>query len=225
MRKILFVSRYAAPVTEPLAEKYDIRYLAPCDALDGPVSSHADMLVGVLDGRLLVTRSYYDRNRELFCGADVVITNEEYGKEYPHDVLLNFIDAGDVAVGSKKAVSAAVVKPVINVKQGYTRCSTLIFGKNAVSADAGILSALSGLGYDTLEISAGGILLEGYDHGFIGGASFSDCSTVCFFGSLSYHPDGERIRAFIDGHGFETAELSDTPLYDHGGAVITDQKK
>ena len=207
-------------MAEKLSEKYDIRKLPPCIDLAKPVSKHADMLLGVLDGRLIVARSYYEKNSGLFAGCDPIITNERHDKEYPADILLNFIDTEKAVIGYKKALTKLINKPVINVKQGYTRCSTLVCCNFAVSADAGILSALSSLGYDTIQISHGYIDLPGYDFGFIGGASFADENTVYLFGSLSTHPDGEKIRAFIEKRGVNMIELSDDPLTDYGGAAI-----
>ena len=206
-------------MAEKLSEKYDIRKLPPCDDLAAPVSKHADMLLGVVDGRLIVTRSYYEKNAGLFAGCDPVITDERHGKEYPGDVLLNFIDTKNAVIGYKKALSKLINKPVINVKQGYARCSTLVYGGFAVSADKGILNALASLSFDTFEISPGQIELPGYESGFIGGASFADGDDVYFFGSLSYHPDGSTIKEYILSHGAIIYELADVPLIDLGGAV------
>lgn len=219
--KLLFVSRNIPQgMFDKLKYKYDIRLLEPCETLDTPVSSHADMLAGLYDGRLIVTSAYYKKNAVVFRGTEPVITEEEHGKKYPHDVLLNFIDVKTAVIGYEKAITNKVKKPVISVKQGYTRCSTLIGRNFAVSADRGILSALSSLGYDTLLISEGGVELNGYGHGFIGGASFSDGDDVYFFGSLLYHKDGDRIKEFLHLHGAEIHELDCTPLIDLGGAVI-----
>ena len=221
MRKILFVSSDIPDImAEKLSEKYEIRLLPPCGALASPVSKHADMLAGLLDKRIVLTRGYFEENKDLFSDVDITVTDEKQRKEYPDDVLLNFIDTRRAVVGYKKALTRLINKPVINVKQGYARCSTLICRNFAVSADAGILSALESLGYDTLPIRSGHIDLPGYDSGFIGGASFADGDTVNFFGSLSYHPDGEKIRAFIEKRGVNMIELSDDPLTDYGGAVI-----
>ncbi|MBQ7699407.1 MAG: hypothetical protein IJT49_03580 [Clostridia bacterium] len=207
-------------MADKLSDKYRIIKLQPCADLAEPVSKHADMLLGSLDGRLVVTRSYYEKNAALFSDCDPLITDEQHGKEYPADILLNFIDTKDAVIGYKNALTRLINKPVINVKQGYARCSTLICRDFAVSADKGILSALSSLGYDTLQISPGHIVLPGYDFGFIGGASFTDGGDVYFFGSLSYHPDGNKIKEFIISHKAKVYELADAPLLDLGGAVI-----
>ena len=207
-------------MADKLSDKYDIRKLPPCELLAEPVSKHADMLLGVLDGRLIVTRVYYEKNKALFSGVAPVLTDERQGKEYPDDILLNFIDTKTAVIGYTKAITKLINKPVINVRQGYARCSTLVCGNLAVSADKGILSALESLGYDTLLISQGHIDLPGYGNGFIGGASFVYGEHVYFFGSLSYHPDGDKIKEFIISHGAKFYELDDKPLLDLGGAVI-----
>ena len=207
-------------MAEKLSLKYEIRLLPPCAALAEPVSKHADMLVGLLDKRIVLRRRYYEKNKELFSGLDVCLTDEEQGGEYPRDVLLNFIDTENAVIGYGKAITKLINKPVVNVKQGYARCSTLICRNFAVSADKGILKALASLGYDTLEISAGNIELPGYENGFIGGASFSDGGDVYFFGSLSYHPDGKRIKEFVSSHGAMIHELDGGPLVDLGGAAV-----
>lgn len=219
MKSLFISSDIPAEIEAALSGKYKVIKLPPCADLDTPVSKHADMLLGSIDGRLVVTRSYYEKNAALFSDCDPIITDERHGEKYPADILLNFIDTKNAVIGYGKALTRLINKPVINVKQGYTRCSTLVCRDFAVSADVGILSALFSLGYDTLNISPGYIDLPGYDFGFIGGASFADGDTVYFFGSLAYHPDGEKIRAFIEKRNVNMIELSDDPLTDYGGAV------
>ena len=220
--KILFVSRdIPKGMYDILKDKYNIRLMRPCERLDLPVCTHADMILGVVDGGAIVTREYYEKNADLFSGVDPVITEEAQGGEYPRDILLNFIDVKTAVIGLEKHITRyAKTKPVINVKQGYARCSTLLGEGYAVSSDAGILSALSSLNYDTLLICPGDIVLNGCGYGFIGGASFVDGGDVYFFGSLSYHKDGERIRQFLKVHKAKIHELADTPLTDLGGAVV-----
>lgn len=221
MKKILFISENAPDeMLGALRAEYEIRKLPPCDTLDRPVACHADMLVGVYCGRAVVSRPYFEKNAGIFRDIGPTVTEEAHGREYPSDVFLNFIDTGDAVVGYAKSVSAVVKKPVINVKQGYTRCSTLVAGKCAVSADKGILSALKTLGYGTLLIRPGHIALPGYDGGFIGGASFYDGGTAFFFGNINAHPDGETIKSFLSAHGISCVTLSGGLLTDHGGAVI-----
>ena len=221
MKKILFISEDAPDkMLLPLGGAYEIRKLPPCSALDRPVACHADMLVGTYRGKIVLSRPYYEKNRSVFDGTDPIITDKVHGHGYPEDVILNFIDTDCTVIGYGKALPGFIDKRVISVKQGYTRCSTLMTKDCAVSADKGILSALESLGFDTLQIGAGYIDLPGYDCGFIGGASFYDEGAVFFFGDPALHRDGERIKSFLSAHGTDCIPLTGGPLTDYGGAVI-----
>ncbi|MBQ1847556.1 MAG: hypothetical protein II135_06085, partial [Clostridia bacterium] len=163
-----------------------------------------------------------EANKELFGGVAVTAVDEKHGEKYPLDVLLNCFELDGAVYGRKKSASGYIIrqaKSFVNVNQGYAHCSTLIAGGCAVTSDEGIYGALTKNGADALLIRPGYIALPGYDHGFIGGASFAYRRTVYFFGSLSHHPDGESVRNFISSHGYGVAELSDGPLTDLGGAA------
>ena len=58
--------------------------------------------------------------------------------------------------------------------------------------------------------------LDGYDTGFIGGASGADDDAVYFCGDVSHHPDADAIKAFCQKHGKECVSLSDEELTDVG---------
>ena len=56
-------------------------------------------------------------------------------------------------------------------------------------------------GIDVLAVSPAGVRLDGYNCGFIGGATGADKENVYFCGNVDLHPDGERIKAFCEKHG------------------------
>lgn len=223
MKKLFISSLIPDGIKDRLIKKYDLRLLPPDDRLDKPVSAHADMLCGRLDDVVILNKEYYEKNAALFDQAPVVITEKAISKEYPRDIILNFIDTKNAVIGHKDVISVyagMTGKKPLPVRQGYARCSTLIFGNCAVSADGGILSALQKEGFKTLLIKPGGIELPGYGCGFIGGASFLDGDTVYFFGRTDCHPQYELINGFIAENGYKTVELSQSPLTDYGGAVV-----
>ena len=69
----------------------------------------------------------------------------------------------------------------------------------------------------SIGISPGSVLLDGYDYGFIGGASGFDGRSLYFCGDVDLHPDGCAIRSFCDDHGIGCVSLSPLPLHDVGG--------
>ena len=120
------------------------------------------------------------------------------------------------------AECAAKKIPLVHVKQGYTRCSSLVIGDNAViTADKSIAKALKADGAEVLSIQPGHIRLEGFEYGFIGGAGFFDNGTTYFFGNIKKHPDYERIKVFCAEYNSKIEILNrEEQLTDIGGVVI-----
>jgi len=198
--------------------------LPPYEKFDTPVSSHPDMLAAPVNGRLLMHRGYYEEHRELFGKLNIIATDEKTDKKYPSDILLNALEVNGTVYGrdeiSKYIKEAA--NRFVKVKQGYARCSVLLLRNGAVTADVTLHRALSNDGMNVLKITPGHIALDGYDCGFIGGASAVVGDEVIFFGDITKHPDGERIIKFVSDCGYGTVCASDAPLYDYGGAVIAE---
>jgi hypothetical protein len=205
--------------------------LPPFSALDRRVASHPDMLIFGLDGKLFVCKDYYDEAKEQIdfiasrSELEIVLTSDTLSDVYPHDVAFNSFVVCDTLFGNEKYISQEIkdeaeatgVK-LCSVKQGYAKCSTVVLKNAVISADKGICDAAESLGADALLISAGGVALDGYDCGFIGGASIKlsgDC--VAFFGDIKYHPSHEKIREFANAHNVRLIALSDEPLIDFGG--------
>lgn len=204
----------------------DIIRLPSFDRLDFPVASHPDMLVLPAGGRsLFVYREYYGMHRCVFDGKgfEVHLTDAAPGKKYPSDILLNFLIFGDSIIGRcdmlPPELKALGLRPV-TAKQGYARCSVCLADGCAITADKTLAEILTGMGADVLLLSPGGIKLDGYDYGFIGGASIVYRNEIIFFGNPATHPDGERIAVFTDRHGLKIHPLSDGELTDFGGGFV-----
>ena len=201
------------PVTLPFSKR-----------ISDSVKGHADSLVFLRDGTLITFDDYYLENRNLFDSLKIPIitTNEYYSDTYPYDILFNAIEINGAVIGRCENISALIKegKNEIRVRQGYARCSTLLAGgRVAITADLKLSRVLSNLSVDTLLIRSGHIILEGYDYGFIGGASFVFENTVFFFGRIEDHPDYYLIKEHLEGHGYSLSSLSDMPLTDCGGAI------
>ena len=197
-----------------LAEKgYKIIPTKKIDLFLEPEQRHADMQELIIQNR---------RFRIEDCQSPVA-------KDYPQNVRLNCLYFGGKLYGKTDATDASVLAfcrekgiPLVSVKQGYTRCSALVIGKNAViTADKSIANALKTNGAEVLFIQPGHICLEGFDCGFIGGAGFFDNGTTFFFGDITKHPDYERIKVFCAKHYSKIEILNrEEPLTDIGGVVI-----
>lgn len=230
VRPRLFLSKRAAISVGNTKETAEITLvpLPAFDRLPASVSDHPDMLIFPAKGEreLILYEGYYQSNRELFDPLPFSIDTipDPISSTYPHDVGLNYLAVGDRLIGRTDLVHprlAAGHTPV-RVRQGYARCSVCMVGKSAaITADPSMRQILTSIGMKVLTIRPGHIRLEGYDYGFIGGASFSIGSQICFFGDLSHHPDGAAMEAFIQKQGCTAVSLfSRQELSDYGGGLF-----
>ena len=143
---------------------------------------------------------------------------------YPGDIAYNAACTGRFLIHNLKYTAPHILEyakaagmSLVNVKQGYAKCSTVIVDKDSIiTYDQGIAKACGSAGLDVLTIRPGHILLPGYDTGFIGGTSGRIGNTICFNGDLSAHPDGEAIADFISERGLKVRAFADWPLTDIG---------
>ena len=177
--------------------------------LSVPVSEHPDMLFFPKgDGALLTFSEYSAENPAFFSrlealGVKVSLTNHAVFPGYPRDIGLNALSLSGVLFG-------------------YTRCSVCVLSQShVITADPGLAKALDNF-CEVLLIRPGYIELPGYDYGFIGGAALPlPGNSVGFCGNVLSHPDGDRILCFAEHAGVQAVCLSDEPLYDSGGGILT----
>ena len=228
----IFVSEL---ISNEVAKKTNIPVLPlkSFELLDSPVSTHADMLIFVIDKKIFCYEDYYLNNKKIFDdaeseGYEIERLNINCEKNYPKDVSLNILKIGKTLFANLKHASKEVLKyaiengyDVVNVKQGYSACSTLVIDDNtAITADKGIYEAIKSVGKDATLISPGGVGIEKYDYGFIGGAGFVLDGAVWFFGDIQKHADFGKISQKIDELKMKIFTIRDGYVFDFGGAKV-----
>ena len=220
------------------ALSFSVIKLPPFERLASPVASHPDMLLFFGD-KIICHRDYYAANTHLMnkisqlSSLPLSLSDEEIDSRYPNDVLFNALPLGKYVFCKESSVSRLIKAYVerkaltaVNTRQGYARCSVCKISEGAViSSDASLLAAIAEKGIDTLCISEGGVRLEPYDHGFIGGASGAFGDDVFFCGSIELHPDAERIKDFCKKHKKNAVSLSDEELFDVGTLFFFESSK
>lgn len=210
--------------------------LPPCPSLPEPVSSHADLLLFPLGNDLLVRREYFNLAQNVIeeiasaASLNIILSDAVAGKKYPEDVGLCACTAGRYLICRAGAADPLLLRlvaqngfEIIDVNQGYTKCSCAVTGDGSViTSDNGIASALQHRGIPVLTISPGHISLPGYNTGFIGGCAGLFGDVLYFAGDLQSHPDHEKIKDFCAAHGTRPLSLTDSsshtpePLFDVG---------
>lgn len=219
-------------ITDALrARKIDIIPVMPCKTLDAPVSDHADMLLHHLGGdRVVVAKGEETLKIKLEqYGFQAAYSNVCVESLYPQDVKLNCARIGRrQLIGNGKTMDVAIQEfcvcnqiELINVKQGYAKCSTVVVdSKSIITADPSIAAAATNAGIDVLKITPGYVNLEGYEYGFLGGTcGMIAKGKLAFTGSIQNHPDYNEIKNFCNYKNVELVSLVEGPLLDIGGIL------
>jgi hypothetical protein len=148
------------------------------------------------------------------------------GAEYPWTAGYNCVISDNVLIHRGDITDRAILDfwgagKIIDVQQGYTRCNLLpLGGGRFITSDRGIEKSLTGAGFDVLYISPEDVALEGFSHGFIGGAMGVYGSRVFIAGSADNIPEGELLRRFILDAGSGLNEINGGVIRDLGGILF-----
>lgn len=148
------------------------------------------------------------------------------GSEYPSDCIYNAACTGRFFIHNTKITDPSILNmakeykmDIIHVKQGYAKCSCVIVDENSIiTSDAGIAKACQDK-LDCLLIEPGHVLLEGFQYGFLGGASGRIDDTIIFNGDISAHPDWPHIKEFITTRKLHIKCFNAYPLTDIGSII------
>ncbi len=146
------------------------------------------------------------------------------GKKYPQSAIYNALATEKYLIHNIKNTDDSITKAcnsleVIHVNQAYTRCNLVAMGNVFITSDAGIYKTLLQRGLDVHLFSSEDVLLQGFPHGFLGGACgvWGDKLFLC--GSLKYFSEGERLGHLIKKSAYQLIELYEGPPVDGGGII------
>ncbi|WP_416175443.1 DUF6873 family GME fold protein [Clostridium sp.] len=203
----------------------DIIKCPPCKKLYDSICGHPDILTFFINNKKAVVHKDIDTDfiKKLnSINVEVLLSKNSLSDSYPRDVILNALNLPDFFVHKLKYTDPTVInnienKKLINVNQGYTKCSCAVICKDAIiTSDISISRALKNESIDVLLIPPGDILLPGLDYGFIGGSCGAFDNYVVFFGNLKYYSYGSEVLKFLEKHNMKPVFLRDGKLIDRG---------
>ena len=179
-----------------------------------PISNHPDVFL---------CKMGIDDDAPIFYAME-----DHLGPEYPKDSAYNAACTGKFFIHNFDITDPALLQAakdmgmtMINVNQGYTKCNVAIIDeKSIITSDRGIAKACED--YPELEvllIEPGFIRLDGFETGFIGGASGKVLNEYIFNGNLGKHPDFARIVDFVESHGLTPKWFPEYQLTDIGSIL------
>lgn len=204
-----------------------------CTRISSELSNHPDVLtLNYETGKWLVeNKNSTDENgagySPLYMNNMLKHVKYYIGNKYPADCIFNSfvidkkIFCGAVNVGMYEHIEELNGYDIVQFKQGYAKCSTIIVNEHSfITGDKSIDKILKELHYDSLLVNNESIRLNGYKNGFIGGCAgkISD-NLLVFTGDIENHTDFNNIKDFCLNQGVEIHSLSNDPLYDYGGLL------
>lgn len=211
---------------------YNILTCPPSTLLYEAVCGHPDILLHIIDKNNIMI--HQDMNEDFVVllkklGFNILLSENNLKNTYPEDIILNSISLSNLFIHNIKYTDPKLLKymknkKLINVKQGYTKCSTAIVSETSImTSDKTIAKALLNESIDVLLLPPGDILLPGLNYGFIGGCcGLIDKSTLAFYGDLNYYAYGEEVLKFLEKHGVKPVYLRKGKLIDRGSLFVVE---
>lgn len=208
-------------------DKLGIKVILSCElaSLYDAVNSHPDMMIHHLGNNKFVTVSEaYEHFTKAMPEAEIIKGASVLTDKYPNDIAYNAAAVNGRLICRRDYTDKEILshyENILNVKQGYGKCSVCIVSKNAIiTADSGIYEVAVNAGMDVLKIREGYIRLEGMNYGFIGGATgLISNDMLAVNGNIETHPDCGLIRDFCKKYGVEIISLNGGEITDIGSII------
>ncbi len=217
-------------VCDPLLKSEGSFYSYTHPGLLKGINTHPDMtLCPLFDGDVFVCPESYEYYKPLEdYGLKLVKGENSLKKEYPYDIAYNLVVLNGKLFHNLKYSEKGILKYLekagvefIDVKQGYTKCSTYIVDeKSVITCDKKLCEVYEKNGIEALLVDNKEIKINGFDHGFIGGTGGKISKTEAgFFGDVTVIKDYEKINSFLSKRGITIKILKNGPLFDYGSLI------
>ena len=213
--------------------KLNIRVIktVKCEELYDAISYHPDIVMHPIDYQtLIIAPNVYDYYKDMLKNTSIKLIKGErkLKRNYPENIAYNVARVSRYAIHNFKYTDEKLKYYLenlgiefINVKQGYSKCSTCIVSDNAIiTSDPSIYKECKEYLIDTLFINSGYIDLPGLDYGFIGGATgFISDIQLAFTGEYQHHPNFLDINVFLKKYGKKPVILNNKKIIDIGSII------
>lgn len=206
-------------------------------ALYEAVDGHPDIQFFLIENKLIAHKELSKNQMELLSklGVSIVLGNSSLSLPYPGNIPYNALFAPDLLMHRLDATDPVILNEItklkksreimlINVRQGYSRCSCAYVGNNSyITEDTVMADKLLTLGKQVFYQKHSNVYLEGFDFGFIGGAisliSIHGEELVLISGSLDSYFYGKELMEFLKRRNIRYECIGEGKLMDRGTII------
>ncbi len=200
----------------------------PC--VDERLSGHTDLAAVHIDENSIVLSEYLREceftNKVDALGYSIKFVSDAADIDYPYDARLNFCIVNDKLIYNPQTADKCVIEQLnvntkIPVNQGYTKCSVCVVDEQSIiTSDKMIAQAAQQNAMNVLLIDKPFVVLDGFEYGFIGGASFKiNADEIAFTGLINDAAIKNRIEEFLSARKIKPIYLTDKEIFDIGSAI------
>ena len=215
----------------------NVYVLPPDPSVNSSIKTHPDTVLCVFRGVIYCHESYAAIAADTLCeiaeecGLTLCPCGGRRSGIYPFDTAFNALcDPKERFIIARESSICEPLKPLCrNTRQGYAACCAQIINDTVVTADPAIEKTALRLGLAAKRISGGGILLKGYEKGFIGGCTGivrgDITDTVLTVGDPNSCEAGRELAALCKKMNVPVIPLGSGPLTDVGGIKLIPVKQ
>ncbi len=202
-----------------------------CKYVYEAINGHPDIQLNILNKRealLIIQKDMPNHFKKILDSNNIkyIVSKKSLSNTYPNDIFLNALNLKKHFIHNLKNTDKNLLelqngKKLINVSQGYTKCSILpVREKALITSDKGIYNILKNHDFHMLLLPPGDILLPGLNYGFIGGTGgLITENTMAFFGNLNHYAYGKEVLNFLYKYDVKPVYLRNSKLIDRGSIL------
>lgn len=213
-----------------LSNFYDLVLFSAKGLVEIPLDGHPDIFISKLPEQYIIAPNSPDEIIKIFASNNKKWSfgKKTLGFSYP-DIASYNISISDnyllcnLEICEKSILEQLTNQKIINVKQGFCRCSTLALKKDIfITSDSGIYKTLLKNDVKVYFFPSETIHLEGYKNGLLGGCFGIDeeKNRLIIAGNLDYFDNGNLLKILFKKLDYQILELDDCPLIDVGGFFV-----
>ena len=211
---------------------FDIIKIPKDHNLYSAIDGHVDIQLNILNKskkEIIINKNLPQNFKDILTEKNInfIEASSRLSHKYPNNISLNAYITENYLVHNLKFTDEIILnhsrdKKLINIKQGYSKCSILPIRENVIiTNDNGIYKTSLSEDFEILYLPFGDIILPGLNYGFIGGVGgMINDNTMAFFGSLEHYSFGEEIKKFLYKYDVKPIYLNDGKLVDRGSLFV-----
>ncbi len=214
---------------------YEIIRIKKHDNIYSEISSHTDIFCLKLGNTVICEKNSIS---DILDNKYDCINGDNVENIYPKVAAYNVCVIDNFAIHNLKITDKKILNKLndmkytlIDVKQGYSRCSILPLGnKSCITSDKGIYNKLIQNDFDVLYLDSSELDIKLFNKdgtysnmsGFIGGCSCVLNDTVIFFGDVDKLKCKEKLINYINLKGYKIKDFKNMDVIDYGSCIFLD---